>query len=116
MNVPIRVLLVVKSTGGVAEYIRWLILGMDRETFSFTVACLSENGREFASELGQLADVPTLHYEIDRYSVNLISDTRVGLQLMKLIRSDKFDLIHAHASKPGFLTRVAALGTGVPVL
>jgi len=116
MSVPIRVLLVVKSTGGVAEYIRWLIYGMDRETFSFTVACLSENGREFASELGQLADVQTLHYEIDRYSVNLISDTRVGLQLMKLIRSDKFDLIHAHASKPGFLTRVAALGTGVPVL
>jgi glycosyltransferase involved in cell wall biosynthesis len=116
MSVPIRVLLVVKSTGGVAEYIRWLILGMDRETFSFTVVCLSENGREFASELRQLADVQTLHYEIDRYSVNLISDTRVGLQLMKLIRLNKFDLIHAHASKPGFLTRVAALGSGVPVL
>jgi glycosyltransferase involved in cell wall biosynthesis len=116
MRVPIRVLLVVKSTGGVAEYIRWLILGMDHETFSFTVACLSENGREFASELRQLADVQTLHYEIDRYNVNLISDTGVGLQLMKLIRSNKFDLIHAHASKPGFLTRVAALGTDVPVL
>jgi glycosyltransferase involved in cell wall biosynthesis len=35
---------------------------------------------------------------------------------MKLIRSDEFSLIHAHASKPGFLTRIAALGTGVPVL
>ncbi|MCI0551207.1 MAG: glycosyltransferase family 4 protein [Anaerolineae bacterium] len=116
MSRPLRVLLVVKSTGGVAEYIRWLIHGIDREKFSFTVACLSENGREFASELRQIAGVQTYYYEIDRYNVDLISDTRVGLQLMKLIRSHEFDLVHAHASKPGFLTRIAAIGTGVPVL
>ena len=116
MSRPLRVLLVVKSTGGVAEYIRWLIYGIDREKFSFTVVCLSENGREFAAELRQMAGVQTLHYEIDRYNVDLISDTRVGLQLMKLIRSQNFDLIHAHASKPGFLTRMAAIGASVPVL
>lgn len=116
MNVPIRVLLVVKSTGGVAEYVRWLIHGIDREKFSFTVACLSENGREFASELRELDGVQTFSYDIDRYNVDLISDTRVGLQLMKLIRSHEFDLIHAHASKPGFLTRIAAIGSGIPVL
>ena len=116
MSTPIRVLLVAKSTGGVAEYIRWLISGMDQEKFSFTVACLSENGKEFASELGRLAGVQAFHYDIDRYSVDLASDTRVGIQLMKLIRSHKFDLIHAHASKPGFLTRIAAIGSGVPVL
>ena len=116
MRLPLRVLLVVKSTGGVAEYIRWLIYGIDREKFSFTVVCLSENGKEFASELRQLPGVQTLYYDIDRYNVNLITDTRVGLQLMKLIRSQEFDLIHAHASKPGFLTRMAAIGTGIPVL
>ena len=116
MRRPLRVLLVVKSTGGVAEYIRWLIYGIDREKFSFTVACLSENGREFAAELRQVAGVQTLHYEIDRYNVDLVSDTRVGLQLMELIRSQHFDLIHAHASKPGFLARMAAIGSGVPVL
>ena len=116
MSGPLRVLLVVKSTGGVAEYIRWLIYGFDREEFSFTVACLSENGREFAAELRQVAGVQSFHYEIDRYNVDLVSDTRVGLQLMKLIRSQHFDLIHAHASKPGFLARMAAIGSGVPVL
>ena len=116
MSRPLRVLLVVKSTGGVAEYIRWLIYGIDREKFSFTVVCLSENGKEFAAELRQMAGVQAFHYEIDRYNVDLISDTRVGLQLMKLIRSQPFDLIHAHASKPGFLTRMAAIGTSVPVL
>ena len=116
MSRPLRVLLVVKSTGGVAEYIRWLIYGMDRENFSFTVACLSEKGREFAAELRQVDGVQAFHYEIDRYNVDLVSDTRVGLQLMELIRSRHFDLIHAHASKPGFLARMAAIGSGVPVL
>jgi len=116
MSRLINVLLVAKSTGGIAEYIRWLMQGFDHEKFSFTVACLSENGREFAAELHQKTGVKTFFYEIDRYNVDPISDTRVGLQLMKLIRSHKFDLVHAHASKPGFLTRIAALGTDVPVL
>lgn len=116
MSLPIRVLLVAKSTGGVAEYIRWLMQGFDHEKFSFTVACLSENGREFAAELHQTTGVKTFYYEIDRYNVDPISDTHVGLQLMKLIRSHNFDLVHTHASKPGFLTRMAAIGTGVPVL
>ena len=116
MSRPVRVLLIVKSTGGVAEYIRWLIYGIDREKFLFTVACLSENSREFAAELRQVVGVETFHYEINRYNIDILSDTRVGLQLMKLIRSQHFDLVHAHASKPGFLTRMAAIGTGVPVL
>ncbi len=116
MSLPIRVLLVAKSTGGVAEYIRWIMKGFDHEKFSFTVACLSENSREFAAELYQTSGAQTFYYEIDRYNVDPVSDTRVGLQLMKLIRSHKFDLVHAHASKPGFITRMAAIGTGVPVL
>ena len=48
MNLPVRILLITKSTGGVAEYVRWLVQGIDRNKFSLTVACLSENGREFA--------------------------------------------------------------------
>ena len=53
---------------------------------------------------------------MNRYNVDPISDARVGLQLTKLIRSGQYDLVHAHASKPGFLTRIAAFGTGIPVL
>lgn len=116
MNRSVRVLLVTKSTGGVAEYIRWLVQGIDREKFSLLVVCLSENSPEFADELRQAYGVQSISYTMDRYKVDLISDTRVGFQLAKLIREHQFDLIHAHASKPGFLARIAALGTGVPVL
>ena len=116
MNRSVRVLLVTKSTGGVAEYIRWLVQGIDREKFSLLVVCLSENSPEFAEELRQAYDVQSISYTMDRYKVDVLSDARVGFQLAKLIREHQFDLIHAHASKPGFLARLAALGTGVPVL
>ena len=116
MKRSVRVLLVTKSTGGVAEYIRWLVHGIDREKFSLLVVCLSENSPEFAEELRQAYGVQAISYSMNRYKVDLISDTRVGLQLARLIRGHQFDLIHAHASKPGFLARIAALGTGIPVL
>lgn len=116
MKRSVRVLLVTKSTGGVAEYIRWLVQGIDREKFSLVVVCLSENGAEFAEELRQAYSVRSISYAMNRYNVDVISDARAGLQLAKLIREHPFDLIHAHASKPGFLARIAALGTGIPVL
>jgi len=116
MKRSVRVLLVTKSTGGVAEYIRWLVQGIDREKFSLVVVCLSENGAEFAEELRQAYSVWSISYAMNRYNVDVISDARAGLQLAKLIREHPFDLIHAHASKPGFLARIAALGTGIPVL
>ncbi len=116
MDRPIRLLLVTKSTGGVAEYIRWLVNGLHRERFCPTVVCLSENGPEFAEELKQAYGIKTVSYAMNRYKVDVVSDTRVGFQLAKLMRSHDFDLVHAHASKPGFLVRIAALGTGLPVL
>lgn len=116
MMQPYRVLLVTKSTAGVAEYIRWLVTGMDRSKYSFTVACLSEGGREFAAELSQISGVQTFYLEMNRYRIDPLSDVKVLFSLAKNIRERDYDLIHAHASKPGYLTRFAAIGTGIPVL
>jgi glycosyltransferase involved in cell wall biosynthesis len=116
MNRPLRLLLVTKSTGGVAEYVRQLVKGLDREEFQITVACLSERGSEFAAELAQIPNVKTFSLSMNRYKVDPFSDTRVLLALAAHLRREQYDLIHAHASKPGFLARLAALGTGIPVL
>jgi len=53
---------------------------------------------------------------MNRFKLNPLSDSRVFLQLARVIRSGQFDLIHTHVSKPGFLTRLAAAGIGVPVI
>ncbi len=113
---PYRLLLVTKSTGGIAEYVRWLVNGVDHQKFEIMAVCLSENSREFAEELRQAFGIDAISFDMNRYKVNLLSDSLLGLRLMKLIRGGNFELAHAHGSKPGFLTRVAALGTKLPVV
>jgi glycosyltransferase involved in cell wall biosynthesis len=116
MTTPIRLLLVTKSTGGVASYVRALVRGLDRRTFSITVACLSEDNDKFSAELQRQFGVQAFGLAMNRYKVDPFTDARVCLQLAQHIRAARYDLIHAHASKPGFLTRMAAMGTGIPVL
>jgi len=116
MNRRLKLLLVSKSTGGVASYIRMLVKGLDREKFDITVACLSENGQEFAEELRQNYKVDAFSLAMNRYKINPLTDARVLIQLSARIRRERYDLIHAHASKPGFLMRIAAIGTGIPVI
>ena len=116
MSYPIRLLVVTKSTGGVASYVRALVKGLDQEKFLITVACLSENSKEFSAELSQNYGVQSFCLEMNRYQVNPVTDLRVMFKLFAHIRKNRYDLIHAHASKPGFLTRMAAVWTSIPVL
>jgi len=116
MSRPIRLLLVTKSTGGVATYIRSIVKRINRDRFSVSVICLSEEGKEFADELMRTYGVRAFNMAMNRYKVNPITDTWVLFQLAQHIRREKYDVIHVHASKPGFLMRIAAIGTGIPVI
>jgi glycosyltransferase involved in cell wall biosynthesis len=112
----IRVLEVGKSTAGIGAYLRWLAQGLDIERFQLTFACLSENGRELAEELGSIKDIRAMSWPMNRFKVDPFSDLLLTIKISRLIRAEKFDLVHAHGSKAGFLARVAAIGTGVPVV
>lgn len=116
MNNRIHVFEITKSTGGVGSYIRWLVNGIDKDRFRLTVGCLSEGGAELAAELSAIPGVEAFSLTMNRYKINPFTDARVLAQLARRIRSEKFDLIHAHTSKPGYLARLAAVGTGVPVI
>jgi glycosyltransferase involved in cell wall biosynthesis len=112
----IRVLEVSKSTGGLGTYMRWLADGLDRSRFAPTFVCLSAGAEELADELSQRAGVTTYGWPMDRYRINPFTDAQVILRLARLIRRERFDLVHAHGSKAGFIARVAAIGSRVPVV
>ncbi len=116
MDKRIHVFEVTKSTGGVGEYVRWIANGLDKARFRLTVACLSEGGKSFAAELNRIPGVEAFSLPMARYSIAPLSDLRALWKLRAVIGEGGFDLIHAHASKPGFLARLAAAGSGVPVL
>jgi glycosyltransferase involved in cell wall biosynthesis len=111
-----RVLEIGKSTGGIGTYLRWLAQGLDLERFDLTFACLSEKSLELADELKSIKGVKAISWPMKRFKIDLFSDFLLTLKIARLIRSGKFELIHAHGSKSGFLARIAAIGSGVPVV
>lgn len=112
----IRVLEIGKSTAGIGTYLRWLAQGLDLERFQLTFACLSEGGMVLADELGSMNNIRAISWPMNRFKVDPVSDILLTLRIVRLIRAEKFDLVHAHGSKSGFLARLAAIGSGVPVI
>jgi len=112
----IHVLEVTKSTAGVAEYNRWIANDLNKDRFKLTIACMSEGGIELADELSKIKEVHALSIPMDRYRIAPISDISALKALSNLIRNSDINLIHAHGSKPGYLARLAAGGTQIPVI
>ncbi len=95
---------------------RWLANGLDLNRFQLTFACLSERGPDLAAELSRPPDIETLSWPMNRFRINPITDGMIILHLLRLLRRQKFDLIHAHGSKAGFLARISAFRSGIPVV
>ncbi len=114
-NQRLHVFQAAKSIGGVGMYTRRLIKALDKEKFQITVACLAEGSDQMAAEMSQVDGVDAISIPMkDR--IEPFSDLQVCMKLSKIIKENDFDLIHAHTSKPGFFARLAAAGTGVPVI
>jgi len=111
----LRVLEVSKSTGGLGTYMRWLALGLDPERFAPTFACLSDNGRELSEELARIPGVTAIHWPMNRFKINLASDAALIYRIRRLLRLERYDIVHGHGSKAGFIVRAAAMGTSTQV-
>src|SRR6185436_6542306 len=85
----------------------------DRQRFEVHVAC-NPDGR-WSSRARQAGEVfhpiPTLVTPISP-----CQDLRALLDIFRLLRREKYDLIHTHTAKAGFLGRFAAWLCGVPMV
>jgi glycosyltransferase involved in cell wall biosynthesis len=111
----IHILQVSKSSGGVGVYTRRLVGALDKARYRFTVICLAEGSDEMAADLNRIEGVKAISIPM-KDGIDPLSDISVCVKLARLIRGEKFDLIHAHSSKPGFFTRLAAIGMDIPVI
>jgi glycosyltransferase involved in cell wall biosynthesis len=115
MKELVHVLQISKASGGVGMYTRRLVCALDKSIYRFTVACLGEGSEEMADDLNKIKGVKAVSIPM-KDSLEPFSDLSICFKLFRLIRSDKFDLMHAHTSKPGFFARLAAIGTNIPVI
>ena len=73
----------------------------------------SEDSSEFVVHA---LDIDYLIIKNMRRSINLRKDWKAYRQIVEIIKSFKPDIVHTHASKAGFLGRMAAIRQKVPVI
>jgi glycosyltransferase involved in cell wall biosynthesis len=115
-----RVLHVVEATiAGVRTYVQALVTGLDSRRFQQAVACPLRREHAFGDEqfIDYLAGagVPVLPIAMQR-SIAPLADFASLRRLVGLLRRDRYDIVHLHSSKAGFLGRFAAAlaAAGVP--
>lgn len=111
-----RVLHVVEATiGGVRTHVQAIVSGLDRRRFQSVVACPLRRRHAFGDDqfVAYLAgvDIPVLPVPMER-SINPASDLAALVRLVAILRRERFDIIHLHSSKAGFLGRLAATIVG----
>jgi len=67
-------------------------------------------------EQARRAGIEPLWLNSLRRSISPISDIRAFGELVRLLRRGRYDIVHTHSGKAGFLGRLAARVAGVPVI
>jgi glycosyltransferase involved in cell wall biosynthesis len=111
----LRVLLVARAgTGGAGRHVRMLAEHLDRKRFDLTIAVSPLEDPAFPAALAAtgaaVVELPMVR------EISPLADLRAYRALNRLVAEGGFDLVHAHASKPGAFARLAAARSGVPVL
>lgn len=108
-----RLLLLVTlaEVGGAQTYLMLLVPGLVRD-FDVTVAAWGPGPLRASVEAAGAAYVPLEHV---RRSISPVHDPLAILELVRLCRSVRPDIVHANSSKAGVLGRLAAWIARVPV-
>ena len=102
---------------GSPDIIRTICSRLDPEEYDITLITgptlhFSEKTKEFLNDFkGRVETVSCLKREI-----NIPEDLSALVKLYRLFRRGKFDMVHTHTAKAGFIGRLAARMAGVPVV
>ncbi len=93
-------------TGGAQDNTLFTVELLNRNKFEISLCC---------NLVGDLVDRAKRIKQIQIFNVknlvrevNLFKDIKAFISIYKILRSEKFDIIHTHSSKAGFLARIAA--------
>ena len=118
----IKVLYISQATGGVQRHITFLAAHLDRNRFEIT-GCFPPRDRvkgvnpskESFLDVFQRLELRVIPLDMYR-EIRPLQDLRAFLRLYRILRKEKWDIVHTHSSKAGFLGRIAARMVGVPVV
>lgn len=114
--VPLRVLEVLEATvGGTRRHLLDVVMHLDPARFEVAVACAVQRDPAFLDDVA-LMRAKGIRVDIVpmRRAIHPFEDLLALLRLVRLMRGGRFDVVHTHSSKAGFLGRLAARWAGVP--
>ncbi|MEI8139236.1 MAG: glycosyltransferase family 4 protein [bacterium] len=103
------------TTGGTRRHLMDVVTSLDPSRFQVTAACSARRDPAFFNDIAIMKSKGiTVHLIPMRRAITPFSDLLALLRLIRLMRHTRFDVVHTHSSKAGFLGRLAARLTGVP--
>lgn len=104
MKNKIRILHVAQAAGGVDRYIRMLLKYLDKEKFENILVCSQDFHKEDYRDLVDSFEQVEMTRAIGSSDLKAIKEVRA------LIKKYNPDIVYAHSSKAGAITRVADIG------
>jgi len=110
MMKPVRVLHVLEATeGGTRRWIENVVFGLDPERVRCSCICSLRRDPSFGETLDGFRRLGLDVWTVDmKRNVDPFRDTIALLKVVRILRRYRVGVIHAHSSKAGMLTRVAA--------
>lgn len=117
---PVRVLEVMEATiGGTKRHLLALVRGLDRSTFHVEVAAPRVRSEAFddVTFSDEVAAAGIRQHCVPmRRAISPTADAACFSQLLRIMARGRYDVVHTHSSKAGFLGRFAARVARVPAV
>ncbi len=113
---PIRVAQILEATtGGTRRHLVDLVTHLDPEKFEITVICATLRDARFLEDIERMRRQGTrIHLVQMVRPIHPPRDLAAFVRIYRLLKCGRYDVVHTHSAKAGFLGRVAARLTGVP--
>jgi glycosyltransferase involved in cell wall biosynthesis len=112
---PVKVLEVLEATvGGTRRHLVDIVAHLDPARIQVSAACSTRRDPAFLDDLARMtAKGIQVHIIPMRRAISPVGDLLALFRLFRLMRRGRFDVVHTHSSKAGFVGRLAARLAGV---
>jgi len=82
----------------------------------YDVSLIAANDGEWVTRAKQIKNLQLIFVDALTRPIHIFNDMIAFYKIYQIIKKNKYDIVHTHSSKPGFLGRIAAVLAGVPII